>query len=53
MHKATLSMVGYVFFMWQQGDYNAALHKVMVVDVVGIACLAGAALLKYLSGAAA
>jgi hypothetical protein len=35
------------------GDYNASLHKVMLVDVVGILCLAGAALLKYFSGAAA
>ncbi len=53
MVMAALSMVGYVFLMWHQGDYNAALHKIMVVDMVGILCIAGAALLKYSAGAAA
>lgn len=53
MVMAAVAMLGYVFFMWQVGDYNASLHKVMLVDFVGILCLAGAALLKYFSGAAA
>jgi hypothetical protein len=53
MVMAAVSMVGYVFFLWQQGDSNAALRKVMVVDIVGILCLAGAAMLKTISGTAA
>ncbi len=53
MVMAAVAMIGYVFFMWHAGGYNAALHKVMVVDFVGIFFLAGAALLKYFSGTAA
>lgn len=53
MVMAAVTMSGYIFFMRQVGNYNAALRKVMLVDVVGIACLAGAALLNYFSGAAA
>ena len=53
MVMAAVAMPGYVFLMWQVGDYNASLHKIMVVDLVGILCLAGAALLKYLSGTVA
>ena len=39
--------------LWQQGGYNAALHKVLLVDIVGIVCLAAAVVLKFLSRAAA
>jgi hypothetical protein len=53
MVMAAVAMIGYVFFMWQEGDYNPALHKIMVIDFMGILCLVGAALLKYFSGAAA
>ncbi len=51
MVMAAVSMVGYVLLLLQEGEHNAALHKVMVVDTFGIICLAVAALLKYFSGA--
>ncbi|MDX1733491.1 MAG: hypothetical protein R3228_03960 [Halioglobus sp.] len=47
MVMAGVSMVGFLFFLFQVGGYNEALHRVMIVDVVGIACLAVAAVLKY------
>lgn len=53
MVMAALSMLGYIFLLWQEGGYNAALHKVMLVDIAGILCLAAAVLLKFLSRAAA
>ena len=53
MVMAAVAMLGYVFLMWRVGDYNASLHKVMVVDIVGILCLVGAAVLKYFSGGVA
>lgn len=53
MVMAALSMLGYIFLLWQEGGYNASLHKVMLVDIVGILCLAAAAVLKYLFRAAA
>jgi hypothetical protein len=53
MVMAALSMLGYIFLLWQQGGYNAALHKVLLVDIVGIVCLAAAVVLKFLSRAAA
>ena len=52
MVMAALAMVGYVLLMWQVGHYNAALYKVMLVDIVGILCLAAAALLRYYAKAA-
>lgn len=53
MVMAAVAMLGYVVIMWRVGEYNASLQKVMVVDIVGILCLSGAAVLKYFSGAAA
>tara|TARA_R110002049_G_scaffold71737_2_gene184591 strand:+ start:4628 stop:5008 length:381 start_codon:yes stop_codon:yes gene_type:complete len=53
MVMAGVSMLGYVFLTWQVGDYNASLYKVLLVDIVGILCLAAAALLKWLSHTAA
>ncbi len=50
MVMAGIAMIGFLFFMWQQGESNAALYKVMLVDVVGIVCLMVAAGLKYLVG---
>ena len=51
MVMAGISMAGFLFFLWQEGGYNAALHKVMIADIVGIACLAGAVILKTLQSA--
>jgi hypothetical protein len=46
MVMAAIAMTGYLLFMWQEGNYNQSLHKVMLVDIVGIFCLIGAAVLK-------
>ncbi len=48
MVLAGLSMVGFLVVLWLVGGYNAALHKVMVADLVGIVCLAGAVVCRYL-----
>jgi len=49
MLLAAISMVGFLVFMFLEGGYNEALHKVMIADVVGIVALGAAALLHYLS----
>lgn len=41
-----VSMVGFLVLALQVGDYNAALQKVLWVDVGGIVLLAAAAVLK-------
>jgi hypothetical protein len=46
-------MLGYILLLWQEGGYNASLHRIMLVDLAGILCLAAAAVLKFLSRAAA
>ncbi len=51
MVMAAVAMLGYIFLVWQVGGYNASLYKVMLVDLVGIVCLAGAALIRCLSPA--
>jgi hypothetical protein len=48
MVMAALSMLGYIFLLWQEGGYNASLHRIMLVDIAGIICLAAAAVLKFL-----
>ena len=50
MVMAAISMVGFLYFVWAAGDYNASISKVAIVDLVGIACLSAAATLKYVSG---
>lgn len=40
---AAIAMIGYVVLMFAVGNYNAELYRVMLVDYVGIACLAVAA----------
>ncbi|MFT4519180.1 MAG: hypothetical protein ACI9JM_001571 [Halioglobus sp.] len=50
MVMAAFSMIGYGLLLWQEGGYNASLYKVLLVDVVGVLCLLGAASLKYLVG---
>ena len=49
MVMAAISMLGYLFFMWQEGGYNHSLYKVMVVDLIGIACLLAAFVLRRIS----
>ncbi len=41
-----VSMVGFLVLALQVGDYNAALQKVLWIDVGGIVLLAAAAVLK-------
>jgi len=47
MSMAGISMVGFAVLTHLAGEHNAALHKVLIVDYVGIACLAAAALIKF------
>ena len=47
MLMAGVSMFGFLLLVWQVGGYNTALRKVMLVDVVGILCLAATTVLKY------
>lgn len=42
-----ISMVGYAVLTYLVGEYNEALYKVLIVDVVGIVFLLIAASLKY------
>ncbi len=48
MVLAGVSMVGFLFLTWQVGGYNGAMEKVLLIDVVGIVCLAIASVLRYL-----
>lgn len=47
MIMAAVSMIGYAVLTLLVGDYNPALFKVLVADVVGIGFLLAAAFLKY------
>ena len=40
-------MIGYLVIMWTVGDYNDSIFKVAIVDMIGIAALGLAILLKY------
>ena len=44
---AGISMVGFLVLVFSVGGHNAALNRIVIADVAGIACLAGAVLLKY------
>ncbi|MAT93214.1 MAG: phosphopantetheine adenylyltransferase [Halioglobus sp.] len=44
-----VSMVGFAMLVFSTGGYNAALGKVLFMDVVGIVFLLAAAALKYVS----
>ncbi len=46
MVLAAVSMVGFLVLAWGVGGYNAALGKVAIVDVAGIALLLAAVALK-------
>lgn len=47
MIMAAVSMVGYAILVHSVGDYNPSIHKVLVIDYVGIVFLVVAAILKY------
>ena len=52
MIMAGVAMIGYVYLMFSVGGYNAELARVMLVDYVGIACLAGAMGIRLFTAAA-
>lgn len=47
MTMAAISMTGYIALVLIVGGYNDAIFKVVIVDLVGIAFLVAAAILKY------
>lgn len=49
MVLAGISMLGFALLAWTVGGYNASLHKVLLVDLAGLAVLAVAVALKLLS----
>ena len=49
MVMGLISMLGYLYFAWAVGDYNASLYKVAIVDLVGLLCLIAAGILKFIS----
>lgn len=49
MVMAAISMVGFLYFVWAAGDYNASIYKIAIIDLVGIVCLVIASVLKYIS----
>ena len=44
-----VSMVSFLVLAWAVGDYGENIRRVMIVDAVGIAALAGAALVDRLA----
>ncbi|MEX1665216.1 hypothetical protein [Zhongshania arctica] len=46
---AAISMLGFLYFVCAVGDYNGAIAKVAIIDLVGIAILAIAAVLKFVN----
>ena len=49
MVMAAISMLGFLFFVAAADHYNPSIAKIAFIDLVGLACLAIAAVLKYLS----
>ncbi|NND66660.1 MAG: phosphopantetheine adenylyltransferase [Halioglobus sp.] len=47
MTLAGISMIGFLLLVIMVGGHNAAINRIMLADVVGIACLAGAIVIKY------
>jgi hypothetical protein len=47
MVMAAISMLGFLFFVWAVGDYNASISKIAMIDGVGIVCLVIVFALKY------
>jgi hypothetical protein len=50
MVMAAISMLGFLYFVWAAGDYNASIAKIAIIDLAGIVCLVIASALKYTSG---
>ena len=48
MLMAAISMIGFVALMYGVGGYNDSLHKVLIIDYIGIVFLAVAVAIKYL-----
>ena len=44
-----VSMISFLVLAWAVGDYGANIRRVMIVDTVGIAALAGAVLVDRLA----
>ena len=53
MVLAGISMVGFLVLCWWVGDYNRELHKILMADVVGLVCLAGAVACRWWSASGA
>ncbi len=49
MVMAAISMLGFLFFVAAADHYNASITKITIIDLIGLAALAIAAGLKYLS----
>ena len=49
MIMAAISMLGFLYFVCAVGDYNGDIAKVAIIDLVGIAILAIAAILKFVN----
>ncbi len=45
---AALSMVGFLFLAWELAPVNAAMEKIAMADLVGLACLVAGAALNWL-----
>ena len=50
MVMAAISMLGFLYFVWVAADYNGAISKIAMIDLVGLVCLAIAVALKYING---
>jgi len=49
MVMAAISMLGFLYFVWASGDYNASTSKIATIDLVGIVCLVIVSVLKYVT----
>jgi hypothetical protein len=49
MVMAAISMLGFLFFVAAADHYNASITKIAIIDLIGLAGLAIAAGIKYLS----
>lgn len=50
MIMAAISMLGFLYFVWAAAEYNAAILKIAIIDLVGIASLTIAIVLKFING---
>jgi hypothetical protein len=49
MIMAAVSMIGFLCLAWAVGGYNDAISRIATIDSAGIACLALAAVLKFVA----